>query len=176
MPPGANLSSLGTPPSGDVGAGSVASSTSTSTPATLSFDMYPHLADLIIAHAPFASLFALRHASRAVRDRVDTTLVRHVVVCPEAAAHFGTYHRGEYHRLPRSDWYEVRVLLDAVRVIDLAPPLPPICKHDNAASAVLRGRIVDHRSVGDCTVDGNRCRTARGVEWSLGVSARSCEV
>jgi hypothetical protein len=91
--------------------------------------MYPHIADLILSHAPFASLLALRHASRAVRDRVDTILVRQLVMYPEAAAHFGTYHGGEYHRLPRSDWHDVPVLLDAVRAIDLVPPLPAKCKH-----------------------------------------------
>jgi hypothetical protein len=94
-----------------------------STAATLSFAKYPHLADRIISHAPFASLLALRGASRGLRDYIDSILVCHIVIYPDAGRRsFGTFRKGEYHRLPRGDWYTRPELLYAVRVVDLPPP------------------------------------------------------
>lgn len=46
----------------------------------LEADMYPHLMDMIVASAPYASLLSLRAASRFFRDQCDLALARHVSI------------------------------------------------------------------------------------------------
>lgn len=62
-------------------------SPSTSSPSTtmraLDPQIYPHIFDMVIEHADRSALFALRRASRSLRDRCDELLVRHFALSPD---------------------------------------------------------------------------------------------
>jgi hypothetical protein len=95
----------------------------TPSPPILAFDSYPHILKSILVHAPFGSLLALRAASRSLQNHIDATLVRHLVIYPEAGTRsLGVYFKRGYHRFPRTDLLKHRALLDAVRIVDLPPP------------------------------------------------------
>lgn len=86
-------------------------------------DTHPRILDAILAHAPYASLLALRSGSTTLRDRVDAALVWHIAVYAldkRVTAVFDDTHR----RLPRTRWLDVPALGDAVRVVDICTTPP----------------------------------------------------
>lgn len=50
--------------------------------AVLDHKVYPHIFDLIVSHAPHASLLALRATSHTLLERVDARLAQHIILRP----------------------------------------------------------------------------------------------
>lgn len=82
----------------------------------LSADMYPHIMDKIIAAAPFASLLALRAASKDMCTRIDKRLVDHVLLWSDGRM---ASRLAPHKRLPRHDWDRYPELAEALRVVDI---------------------------------------------------------
>ncbi|GMK53812.1 hypothetical protein CspeluHIS016_0103980 [Cutaneotrichosporon spelunceum] len=84
--------------------------------AAIPLDTYPHILDSILAHAPYASLLALRTASRELRDRVDAHFVAHIAFFgPDICGAL----KGQQVRIPRAEWWDVPAVADAVRLVDI---------------------------------------------------------
>lgn len=96
---------------------------------SLAHDFYPHIFERIFAHAPYASLLALRAASRELRDRVDRRLISHIAIkinddgeqrLGMVRDYLWTVHDGSSRRgIPRRGWHDNPSFMDAVRTVDL---------------------------------------------------------
>lgn len=89
---------------------------------TITLQTHPHILDAILSYSSFSALLSLRATSRALQDRVDETLLRHIAVHPAArppTPTFFTYHQAAYRRLPSLDWLSHPSLPDAVRIVDI---------------------------------------------------------
>lgn len=90
----------------------LAASSQTTQGGVLDFSSYPHIADLVIAAAPRASLISLRAASHCMRDLCDARLVRHIVFTERGV-------ETPEGRIPSEDWYERPQVSGAVTKADL---------------------------------------------------------
>lgn len=79
---------------------------------------FPHIMDKIVAHAPYRSLLALRAASKALRKRIDTLILEHILIWPKGRT---SSRRGPHYRLPWADFAEDVWRVKCVRVVDVHP-------------------------------------------------------
>ena len=101
-------------------------------------EAFPHIIDRIIDFAPRASLLALRGVSRAILDRADEILFRHVVLSPADpdADHPEVVITAPHGRLPGLRWEDpdatreerARWLdqLERAKIVDYAPYFHPV--------------------------------------------------